>query len=582
MEEGFDDIKKIRTDIKIFFERFKKRKEQMRSYYKEYIEKNKKNDMFGLDSFHFQSKLLELESTQLTEQYLLIDNRIYCDYYKLYEMIRVFHKKTFKIDIKKREYPIYKDLEPLKCYRFEDINHIHYDIIEMINQAYKIIEDNKNEIMKHSKLLKIGINIENYVHNHRYKNDLLLTNIKLYESYLKSYHIYHMSFLSKLKEKIILIFRQTDGKEVTSKEVETECPDVRIEVYESITELEPVPQDIEPITEPDPEPEPQTEPVPEDIVPITEPEPQTEPQTEPVPECPDVRIEVYDLITEPEDIESNESTEITVPEAIESTEITLPEANEPVPESTEITVPEHNEPVPESTESTLTVTEEKSQDKPEETNDKFDTQDKNFVTNPELAEVLLWVFEDVLAEMQKEQENKVNEPEQIEKLTEEIIEELTEEVTEQLIEEVVEQIEEATEQIEETKEQVEVTEETKEVEEITEQVEQLIEELTEQLELTEQIQVTEETKEVEEITEQLIEEVVEQVEEDTELTEQLIEEVVEQVEEDTELTEQVVTEQVEVPVKPEVAETSTQTDLPEPEQKKKRVYKKKSKVKESL
>jgi hypothetical protein len=98
----------------------------------------------------------------------------------------------------------------------------------MINQAYKIIEDTKNEIMKHSKLLKIGINIDNYVHNHRYKNDLLLTNIKLYESYLKSYHIYHMSFLSKLKEKFILIFRQIERKEGSV------CPDVRIEVNEEI------------------------------------------------------------------------------------------------------------------------------------------------------------------------------------------------------------------------------------------------------------------------------------------------------------------------------------------------------------
>jgi hypothetical protein len=142
MEAGFEDIKKIRTEIKEFFEKFKKKKDKMRSYYKEYIEKNKKNNMFGLDSFHFQSKLLEFESKHLNEQYLLIDNRIYCDYYKLYEMIRVFHKKTFKLDIKKREYPIYKDLEPLKSYNFEDINNIHYDIIEMINQAYKIISEN--------------------------------------------------------------------------------------------------------------------------------------------------------------------------------------------------------------------------------------------------------------------------------------------------------------------------------------------------------------------------------------------------------------------------------------------------------
>lgn len=101
MEAGFEDIKKIRTEIKDYFEKFKKKKDQMRIYYKKYIEKNKKNDMFGLDSFHFQSKLLEFESKHLNDQYLLIDNRIYCDYYKLYEMIRVFHMKTFNINTKK-------------------------------------------------------------------------------------------------------------------------------------------------------------------------------------------------------------------------------------------------------------------------------------------------------------------------------------------------------------------------------------------------------------------------------------------------------------------------------------------------
>ena len=105
----------------------------------------------------------------------------------------------FKLDIKKREYPIYKDLEPMKSYNFEDINNIHYDIIEMINQAYKIIEENSNDILKHSKMLRIGINIDNYLHNYRYKNELLITNVKLYESYLKSYQYISYVFFVEIK-----------------------------------------------------------------------------------------------------------------------------------------------------------------------------------------------------------------------------------------------------------------------------------------------------------------------------------------------------------------------------------------------
>ena len=55
----------------------------MRFKYKEYVDKNAVNKIFGLDSFHYQCRLFELLLKQHTEQYAFINNRMYCDYYKL-------------------------------------------------------------------------------------------------------------------------------------------------------------------------------------------------------------------------------------------------------------------------------------------------------------------------------------------------------------------------------------------------------------------------------------------------------------------------------------------------------------------
>jgi hypothetical protein len=222
MEERFNQIKNIRFEIKDTFAKLTAKKDTVRGYYIQYIEKNKKNKMFGLDSFHFQSKLIELEYKHLNEHYIFIDNRIYCDYYKLYNILIAFYKQHFKTDFKHRNYPIYKDLEPFKQYDFDDINNVHYDIIEMIQHAYAIISQTNEEIKMDQQKLRSGFNIDNYVHNTIYKNTILMTNINLYENYLNSYHIYHMDFLRNLRDKLSLFKTQlstnvrTDGSATSS------------------------------------------------------------------------------------------------------------------------------------------------------------------------------------------------------------------------------------------------------------------------------------------------------------------------------------------------------------------------------
>jgi hypothetical protein len=208
MEETFKNIKKIRAHIKDMFLSLTAKKEIVNSCYLQYIDKNKKNKMFGLDSFHFQSKLIELEYKHLHDEYLFMDNRIYCDYYKLYGIVSAFCKHNFKTDYKFIVYPVYKDLEPYRVYDFDTINNIHYNIIDLFNHIQIIIKNREDEINKDRTNMKTGLNLDNYIYNLEYKNNILISNVKLYENYLNSYHIYHMKFLRKLNDKIFLYWNQ--------------------------------------------------------------------------------------------------------------------------------------------------------------------------------------------------------------------------------------------------------------------------------------------------------------------------------------------------------------------------------------
>ena len=82
--ETINNIIEIRTNVKNVFDILQVRIDKLRQLYSEFI-KNNKNDMlvFGLDSFHFQSKLIDIEYDDMKRLFSAINNRMYCEYFKL-------------------------------------------------------------------------------------------------------------------------------------------------------------------------------------------------------------------------------------------------------------------------------------------------------------------------------------------------------------------------------------------------------------------------------------------------------------------------------------------------------------------
>ena len=213
----FTKIKDIRNKIKDKFKKLQQLKQDIKNNYVLYLKKEQ-YDYTGLDSFHFQNKVLELEFENMMKLYQFIDNRIYGDYYKLFSQIEKFlhqnlkPKQYDKIKELKNidKYTIYKDLVNFKTYDFDTINNVHQDIIVIIACVKDVLKENNKLIAEDLKLQMSGLNIDNYVINNQYKNMVLMTTNQKFENYLQVFHKYHYDLLCKFYEKIHLCIQHID------------------------------------------------------------------------------------------------------------------------------------------------------------------------------------------------------------------------------------------------------------------------------------------------------------------------------------------------------------------------------------
>ena len=88
LKNNFNNISVIRNNVKDIFEFLQSRINKLKFFYSEFIKTNKTElFIFGLDSFHFQSKLIDIEYDDMKRLFLAINNRMYCEYFKLYKII---------------------------------------------------------------------------------------------------------------------------------------------------------------------------------------------------------------------------------------------------------------------------------------------------------------------------------------------------------------------------------------------------------------------------------------------------------------------------------------------------------------
>ena len=205
----------VKENIKQMLERIKKKQDILIENLNLYISRDgEDNTHFGIDSFLFQTKIIELECRNLTQVYLFIKNRIYGSYYKLYNNIYNFLTEYHKEDCSilfnkirnKEDYPVYQDLKYFSEYDQFHVSNIHDDIILFLIKIWNIIKNNNLEIEDEKKKIELGLNLDNYLSYNIYVNQNIINKLSFYTNILGKYHYYHITNLDNLYLKTKLIW----------------------------------------------------------------------------------------------------------------------------------------------------------------------------------------------------------------------------------------------------------------------------------------------------------------------------------------------------------------------------------------
>jgi len=230
---------------------------KLKEIYSEFVKNNKQSVfIFGLDSFHFQGKLIDIEYEDMNRLFLAITNRMYCEYFKLYRIIMEYISKTIN-DVKildtlkiNNNYPVYKDLEPFKVYPFEIIHNIHDTIVTLLHSINTCIINKEEELAGYKLKNNTGINIDNFVNTFNYNIIIMREKMVLFITYMEFFHKLHNKYLKRFTTKLHLMTNQINNDikfdnidQPKTNEVDTSA--VKIDQVDDnvILNIEPLPND---------------------------------------------------------------------------------------------------------------------------------------------------------------------------------------------------------------------------------------------------------------------------------------------------------------------------------------------------
>jgi len=234
---------------------------KLKEKYNDLIKNNtNKVFLFCLNSLYFQYKILNFELENFTKINSLIQNRMYGDYYKLYNIILVQCKENnilfteddfvmgdesntletsetdcesinqipppppdVHLDVcipppsenenntqldsdKKRGlsenfFPVYKDVDPFFRYKIEDVMLLHQRILIIIDKLDNIYSLKNVTINDHKENVFVGFSLSIFLNTLEYENLLLKGQINLYMEYISFYHTSHKDYLCNLLKK---------------------------------------------------------------------------------------------------------------------------------------------------------------------------------------------------------------------------------------------------------------------------------------------------------------------------------------------------------------------------------------------
>ena len=207
LKNNFEGILTLKRKVLQTKSEIHERLQKVKKMYTELMKQNTKKVMlFCLDAFFFQYKSFMMEIENIEKFRVLLNNRMYCDYYKLYTLIiQYFKDHSIEIDnddLNAKTFPVYKELEPSQEYKLEDVKGIHASILYLINTLHMKSAGQRNTITGYSDDSKIGYSISNFLNTLQYENLILQEQTNLFLNYLAFFHISQKKQLKRVLSKL--------------------------------------------------------------------------------------------------------------------------------------------------------------------------------------------------------------------------------------------------------------------------------------------------------------------------------------------------------------------------------------------
>ena len=217
LKNEFSDILFLKQENSHLFEKCRDKIQKLQEWYNKYIHENHNHlFIFGLDSFHYQGKIIDVEYDDMKRLYHSITNRMYCEYYKLYQIIVKYteqvvkDKKVTDVVNSNNIFPKYHDLEPYKQYGTDTITQLHDVIMLLFSNVKNVLDKKHEELNVHRVKNKIGINIDNFIQAFHFEIMIMEQKLMLFISYMEFFHKMNIKYLKRFTSKMNLFSSQID------------------------------------------------------------------------------------------------------------------------------------------------------------------------------------------------------------------------------------------------------------------------------------------------------------------------------------------------------------------------------------
>ena len=237
LQNDFNMCLRLRTELQTKRDTLEEKIDDIKAQYNDLVRQNsKKIYLYCLDSMYFQYKILRVELEQFQKMIALIFNRMYGDYYKLYNIIQSQCKEnSTNIILSSENVVVYKDLDPFTEFSVEDLALTHRIIIETLKKLSELYATKQEEINDHNANMRVGFSVTSFISTLSYENKILGEHMSLYSDYLSFYHSSQRKYLDNALGKINSFMREIEDEILTnhkSSKKET------ITIVESIVEEE--------------------------------------------------------------------------------------------------------------------------------------------------------------------------------------------------------------------------------------------------------------------------------------------------------------------------------------------------------